>query len=212
MKYCKKCDIHKNEEEEFTKNKKMPDGFSYYCKNCYKQMGALYREKNGEKLAEIKKANYKDPAFKTKAAKTAKNWKAKNPNYYKEYYQRKKIKVIRFESKYMMPNTSFKDRFIQDLHDTQFLNADYFVDGHNTTTIKDYVKSCSKESRYYLEALANECKRLDIKIDYSNQQMMFNAVFSDRKYILFNRNEWACFMSAVWSTPSNPIPFQEFLT
>lgn len=209
-KKCPKCQREKP-LEDFSNNKKRPDGKAFYCKSCYKQSAAEYREKNRSELARLKREQYKNPSFRKKALERQRAWKEKNPDYFREYHKRNKIGFSKFNSVDMIPNNSFKELVIKDVHRTLYLNADAGTEGHVTTLWKDYLGQCKKESVPYLEALKRIVKRRRIIEPSRILSITHVPSFNDGKYLLLSENEWACFQSAVWSTALTPISFEVFL-
>lgn len=54
---CTKCKVEKT-VEDFYKNISYFDGYSTWCKKCYRQKRKEYREKNKEKIEKYRKENY----------------------------------------------------------------------------------------------------------------------------------------------------------
>ena len=71
-KYCNRCDTTKP-VSEFNKNAKNKDSLAYYCRQCASQTAKDWYEINKEKAKKSKKA-----------------WREKNPDYFKEYGERRR--------------------------------------------------------------------------------------------------------------------------
>jgi hypothetical protein len=123
MKICSKCKLEKD-ESLFHRNKQSKDGLCSKCKDCSKEYGKLYREKNKEILCEKSL-----PRRRLKAKENnmrAKLWYEKNKDkkckYDKEYTKR----TI---EKRKMKN---KDYYIKNREKIIERNSKYIINRYNT--------------------------------------------------------------------------------
>jgi hypothetical protein len=101
MKKCVKCNIEK-ELNQFNKNKRAKDNYSYSCKDCKK----LYYEKNKEIISENYKKYYEEnkEILIERAKKYNKENKLKVTERKKTYYQDNKENVIKINKQYYQDN------------------------------------------------------------------------------------------------------------
>ncbi len=82
-KICTKCYVEKL-LSKFSKNYNYKDGLSYYCKSCISK----YKKTNRVKFTNNHRIwvnNNKESVYEIQ-----KRWVKKNPNYFREYYQKNK--------------------------------------------------------------------------------------------------------------------------
>lgn len=93
MKICSKCNKLKN-LVQFHKNKTFKDGYSYFCKNCFKDYYLKHKEKI---IASASKSQIKNKDKRKKYLKKyGKFWRKNNPhknNYKSNLYRARKLKA-----------------------------------------------------------------------------------------------------------------------
>lgn len=105
-KKCSKCGEVKI-LNEFTKEKKSSDGYSYYCKKCNIKISKIYYTNNKEKILLKSKERYKNnkPEMRVKLKERNRDFREKNRSkrreYYKKYYEKNKeiVKERRLKNK-----------------------------------------------------------------------------------------------------------------
>lgn len=183
IKICNICNLEK-ELQYFHKWKYSKDGYRYECKECRKEKTQIYRNINKIKLQEYSVFYKKNNTEKIKEGNEM--WRKENPNYQREYYNRKKTDEL-FRLK-LNVRSRIRD-FLKHKKITK-KNTTFNIIGCSPIELKEYIESKFSDGmtwenygKWHIDHIVPLCRG-------KNKEEIFNLCYFSNLQPLWAKENW----------------------